>query len=491
MPVSILTTPPPDASHDGDLPMLAEASTLPCRPDSVSMRARRFLRHRLPHYIGLDRAIAFTVLGRAVQGLGSVGSVLFIVHYLTAAEQGYYYALWSLVALQSVFELGFSFVILQVAAHERAHLEIHPDGTITGSKRSHFRLASLLQRAVRWYTACALVMGVALMLGGTRFFSLHQGPRQPAIWTGPLRITVLACVITFAIGPVLSFLEGCGQVSQIARMRFFQSSIAVAMAWSALLTHHGLYAPAMVLTGQGLVAGVLLYSRRSLLLPLLKMRTGGRGISWRREVWPFQWKIAVSWLCDYFIFQLFTPVLFAFRGPVEAGRMGLSMSVITQMSAMVLAWMTTKAAPFGSLIAKRDTPQLDGIFFRTLRQSIALFAAGTVLVIAGVLVAPHVMPRLSQRIESWPIFLLLLLTALSSHIVQSEAIYLRAHKCEPFLLQSIFIALGTAASVVVFARVSGALGVSIAYFAVLGVAGVISATTIFVIKRNQWARSEV
>ena len=47
-----------------------------------------------------------------------MGSVLLIVHFLTAAEQGYYYALWSLVALQSVFELGFSFVILQVAAHE-------------------------------------------------------------------------------------------------------------------------------------------------------------------------------------------------------------------------------------------------------------------------------------------------------------------------------------------------------------------------------------
>ena len=488
MPVSILTTSQPDASQAGDMPMLTDAATLPRRSE---MRAQGLLRDRLHHYIGLDRAIAFTVLGRVVQGLGSVGSVLFIVHYLTAADQGYYYALWSLVALQSIFEMGFSFVILQVAAHERAHLEIHPDGSITGSERSHFRLASLLQRAIRWYTVTALGMGVALLVGGTRFFSLHQDSGQPVIWMGPLRITVLACVVTFAIGPVLSFLEGCGQVSQIAGMRFFQSSVAVAMAWSALLTHHGLYAPGMVLAGQGLVAGVLLYRRRCLLIPLLTMRAAGRGINWRREVWPFQWKIAVSWLCDYFIFQLFTPVLFAFRGPVEAGRMGLSMNVVTQMSAMMLAWMTTKAAPFGTLIATRDTPQLDRIFFRTLRQSIALFAAGAVLVIAGVLVAPHVMPRLSQRIESWPVFVLLLLTALSSHVVQSEAIYLRAHKCEPFLLQSIFIALGTAASVVIFARVSGALGVAVAYFAVLGIAGVTSATTIFVTKRKQWARSEV
>jgi O-antigen/teichoic acid export membrane protein len=157
---------------------------------------------------------------------------------------------------------------------------------------------------------------------------------------------------------------------------------------------------------------------------------------------------------------------------------------------MMLAWMTTKAAPFGNLIAKKDTPQLDRLFFRTLRQSIILFVAGALLVLGGVLMAPHLTPRLSQRIEDWPIFLLLLLTALSSHIVQSEAIYLRAHKCEPFLIQSVLIALSTATSVVILARISGALGVSIAYFAVLGVAGVVSATTIFLIKRSQWARSD-
>ncbi len=466
-----------------------EITTSPKPHGAVWLAVRDFPRYKVPHFIGLDRAIAFTVLGRVIQGLGSVGSVLLIVHYLTAAEQGYYYALWSLVALQSVFELGFSFVILQVAAHERAHLEFHPDGSITGSTSAHFRLASLLQRAVRWYTCAALLMGAALLIGGTRFFSLHQASEQPALWTGPLRVTVLACAITFSIGPVLSFLEGCGQVTSVARMRFLQSTVSVASAWTAMFSHHGLFAPAMVLLGQGFVASILLYSRRRLLIPLLRLRVADHGISWRREVWPFQWKIAVSWLCDYFIFQLFTPVLFAFRGPVEAGRMGLSMNIVTQMSAMMLAWMTTKAAPFGSLIAVNKIRELDSLFFRALRQSISLFAAGALLVLMGVLLAPHILPQLSRRIEDWPVFLLLLLTALSSQVVQSEAIYLRAHKCEPFLVQSIVIAFATAASVFFLARVSGALGVSLAYFVVLGLAGVVSATVIFFTKRRQWAQS--
>lgn len=471
--------------------MLTETTTKSPRPRGSLWLMVRDLLCRVPHYIGLDRAIAFTVVGRAVQGLGSVGSVLLIVHFLTAAEQGYYYTLWSLVALQSVFELGFSFVILQVAAHERAHLEFHADGRITGSDQAHLRLASLLQRAVKWYTGAAVLMGIVLLLGGMRFLALHQQPQAPNIWIVPLRITVVACAVTFSIGPVLSFLEGCGQVTQVARMRFFQSTVSVALSWTAMLTHHGLFSPAMVLLGQGLVASALLYSRRKLLLPLLRMRGAEKGISWRREVWPFQWKIAVSWLCDYFIFQLFTPVLFAFRGPVEAGRMGLSMSIVTQMSAMMLAWMTTKAAPFGSLIAKRQTPELDRLFFRALRQSLALFAGAAALVLIGVLLAPDIMPRISLRIEDWPIFLLLLLTALSSHVVQSEAIYLRAHKCEPFLIQSILIATCTAGSVVIFAKTSGALGVSLAYFAVLGIAGVISATVIFRTKRSQWAQAGI
>jgi hypothetical protein len=234
------------------------------------------------------------------------------------------------------------------------------------------------------------------------------------------------------------------------------------------------------------VACTMLWSRRSLLLPLMRVRAGNLGIHWRDEVWPFQWKIAVSWLCDYFIFQLFTPVIFAFRGPAEAGRMGLSMNIVMQMSAMMLVWMTTKAAPFGSLIARGDNAALDALFFRALRQSLFLLSAASAVVMLGVLAIPHIVPGLGHRIVSWPVFLLLILTTIGGHIVQSEAIYLRAHKREPFLMQSILIAAATAASVTFFAKTSGTLGAAAASFVVLGVCGTASATTIFFSKRRSW-----
>ncbi len=459
---------------------------LPSLPPSVSESGASPWRLLIKRRTGLDRSIAFIVLGRVLQGLGSILTVTFIVRLLTPAEQGYYYALWSLVTLSMVFDLGFSFVILQIAAHERAHLEIDGAGRMTGPQTPLRRMAAVLQLSIRWYLVAAVVMAVALLIGGSHFFSLQHASQSGTVWRWPLRATVFSCAVTFAIGPVLSFLEGCGLVPEVARVRFLQAFAATGFSWVAMLTHHGLFAPAAVLLGQGLVAFSLLYARRRLLVPLMRMAGTSGAIHWRREVFAFQWKIAVTSLCEYFIFQLFTPVIFAYRGPVEAGRMGISMSAVFQLSGIVLAWMNTKGAPFGTLVARRDARGLDRLFFRTLRQSLAILAVGAVALLALAAALPHISSRLGNRIEPWPVFLLLLLTALSAHIVQSEALYLRAHKVEPFLLQSIAIALATCGCILLVVRRWGVMGVSMAYFLILGVAGLISATLIFARMRREW-----
>jgi len=72
---------------------------------------------RIAHTIGLDSAIAYTVLARGWAGVSGLITVALIARRLSPAEQGYYYTFGSLVALQIVFELGFSVVILQLATH--------------------------------------------------------------------------------------------------------------------------------------------------------------------------------------------------------------------------------------------------------------------------------------------------------------------------------------------------------------------------------------
>ena len=133
---------------------------------------------RLLRTLGLDRAIVFTVLARGWSSAAGLVTLFLIAHFLSAAEQGYYYTFGSLVALQIVFELGFSFVILQMASHERAHLSITPSHTIVGAPIAHARLASVLQKSVRWYSVAALLLFCFLLPVGMHFFSVHAQAGQ-------------------------------------------------------------------------------------------------------------------------------------------------------------------------------------------------------------------------------------------------------------------------------------------------------------------------
>lgn len=317
--------------------------------------------------VGLDRAIVFTLLARGWSSLAGIGTLALIARFLTPAEQGYYYTFYSLVALQIVFELGFSFVILQSASHEAAHLIIARDGSISGPARAHGRLASVLQKSIRWYSTAAVLMAVALLPLGIYFFRVNVTPGSQAVhWLLPWCLVVIASSCTFQIDPNFSFLEGCGYVPDVARTRLAQAMLGTLLGWTALLLHHGLLAPGLMIGGQAIAGGVFVYSRRRLLGPLLRIDAGEHRIDWRSEIWPFQWRIAVSWLCGYFIFQLFSPVLFHYRGAVEAGQMGMSLSICGVLMSMAIAWMNTKAAPFGRMIALRDYARLDRTFSQHL-----------------------------------------------------------------------------------------------------------------------------
>jgi hypothetical protein len=453
----------------------------------------RSLRDQLKHWLGLDRAIAFTVMARFWSATAGVVTVLLIARFLTPKEQGYYYTFSSLVALQIVFELGFSFVVLQLAAHERAQLTFLPDGQVEGNAVSHARLASVLQKSVRWYSVAALLMALALLPTGFYFFTKNHHPGAEVAWKLPWCLLVVAVSLLFQLDPVFSFLEGCGSISQVARMRLSQAMLGSLLAWAAMATHHGLFSPAMMILGQATIGSAFLLSspRRRLLKGLLIYKVGEHFVGWRREIWPFQWRIAISWLCGYFIFQLFNPVLFAYQGPIAAGRMGMSLSIAGSIGAIATAWMNTKASPFGSLVARGEIRALDTLFFRTLWQSTALLATGSAAFFLVLVFVDHRFPQFSMRVLPPWAFALLLLTTIMNHVVFSEALYLRAHKREPFLVLTVVVSIVLGCSTFLLGKFWGANSVTVGYFTIGALIGLPSATYTFIRKRREWHHQSV
>jgi hypothetical protein len=436
--------------------------------------------------LGLDGAVAYTFFARLVNIIGSTGTVLLIVRFLSPVEQGYYYTLLSLVALQVVFELGFSFVIQQLAAHECVHLEVHSDGAVTGNPVAHSRLASTLQLSFRWYTGAAFGMALILAPLGSLFFARHAAGAAHVAWQGPWLAAVFASVLSLWCMPFYSFLEGCGQVRAVARMRLHQAIAAVVFAWTAMALHHGLYSPALVIVGQIGIGLLFLFINRRLLAGLMRYPVGQGVIYWGREVWPFQWRTAVSWLCSYFTIQVFIPILFALRGPVEAGQMGMSLSITGYMTALVLPWISTKATPFGRMIAESNFNELDRLFLRTMGQALLAFSIIAVGVCGGAALLPAIAPRIAVRMVPSHLFAVLVLAAGANCIVQCMAILLRSFKSEPYLAQSLIVASITLLLGAGGAARWGNTGAAISYLAATGFVGLPTALWIFARRRRQY-----
>lgn len=444
------------------------------------------LRGWMKSKLGLDRAIAFTVLARTWASVAGLATVALIAQFLSQSEQGYYYTFGSLIALQIVFELGFSFVILQMASHERAHLVLHEDGSVSGEPTAHARLASVLQKTVRWYSAAAVLLATFLLFAGAQFFAVHQQTGEAVHWRFSWFAAAIAASITFQLDPVLSFMEGCGFVADIARLRFFQAVVGSMLAWVSLVAHHGLLAPAMIIAGNASVAAIWLWSHRKFLLGLLRHSPSEHRIHWMSEVWPFQWRIAVSWLCGYFIYQLFNPVLFAYQGAVVAGQMGMSLSIVNALKSVSMSWINTKAAPFGNLIARKQFSTLDRVFFRALIQSLAVCLAGASIIYSGSVYLNWKQVTFCHRLLRPNLLGLLLIGALIDTTVFSEALYLRAHKHEKFLHISILTALLMSASTLICGKYLGVNGIVVSALVIGIIAGLPLGTYTFLKYRRIW-----
>jgi O-antigen/teichoic acid export membrane protein len=456
------------------------------KPDAWLIRQRTQTRNWLRKGLGIDRAIGFTILARGWSSLAGLVTVTLIARFLSPAEQGYYFTFGSLIALQIIFELGFSFVILQMACHESASLTIAPDGTIVGDPVAHARLASVLQKTVRWYTAIAALLAAFLLIAGFHFFSAHPHNGEVVFWRIPWCAAALATTVTFQLDPIVSFLEGCGFVPSVARLRLAQAMSGSALAWLMLILHHGLFAPAMILSANAVVAAIWFFRRRNLLLSLLRHSPGEHRIQWMTEVMPFQWRIAVSWLCGYFIYQLYNPVLFAYKGPIAAGQMGMSLNIANAISSVAIAWINTKAAPFGTMIARKEYSKLDHFFFLALKQSFAVCTVGGLVVWFGAIYLNWAHFSVAHRLLD-PVSLGILLLATSLNVVVfAEALYLRAHKQEKFLLNSVLGAILVGCSTYFLGRNYGAFGIVTGSLLIGVILGLPLGTYTFVKYRKIW-----
>ena len=441
---------------------------------------------RILRLLGVDRAVGYAVLGNLTSLFLGPVTVLLIAWRFSPELQGYYYTFGSLMALQVLFDLGLGQAIIQFASHDWSALSLDEKGRIVGDDAACSRLLSLGRMSFQWYLLAAILLVLGLGPAGYAFFP--HSPSGGVSWSGPWAALCVVVGAGFALQPIFSLLQGCNQVPQFWFYRWIQQVVNGISLWVAILLGAGLWTMPIA-SAAGLLWSVFFLLRRypGFIGSFLSLPAGPL-IRWRSDVWPVQWRIAISWIGAYFTTSLFAPILFRLSGPVAAGQMGMTVTLALVLVAVSSNWVVTKGPRFGVLIAQREYRELDRLFRKSFLSSIAVSCLGAVTIALGVYLLHRYQHPLSARILSpLPTVLLLSATVLNSATI-GISIYLRAHKQEPLAPVYLVTSLVALALALMLGERFGALGITAGYLGVIAVIQLPLSFLLFRRRRAEWHR---
>lgn len=400
------------------------------------MSERSRLRRLINRY-EVDQAVFFAILARAWSFLSGPITTLLIASFFTPELQDYFYVFWFLLGMQAFFELSMDVVIVNVASHEWASLQLTPTRAIGGDDTPRRRLGALRQITGRWYLVGSIAFLVVIGVGGVWFLG-QKTTLARADWIWPwLSVAVLsACQLNFL--PALGLLEGCGQLPTINRVRVAQAVLGSLVVWSLIAAGAGLWAVVGSAAIRFLMDSGLIFGWYREFFASLKDRAAEGTLSWRDEIWPLQWRLGVQSIITYFSLNMFAAVMFQYHGDGVAGRMGMTWSILTALQTAAFAWVETRRPLFGELIVERRFDRLDAVFYRLTTISIVVLASGCGLFCVGLLVLRNwdwwLAQRVSERLLDPLPTLLLCVATVILQVSRCQNIYIRAHKKDPFLI---------------------------------------------------------
>lgn len=416
-------------------------------------------------HFSIDSTVFFSLLNRFWSLSSGLITLWFVANFLSPTNQGFYYTFFSLVSVQILFELGLTYTLTQFIAHEMASLTLTTRKRVVGNLVARMRLFSIVQQSAKWFTGAAIIfMMVAVIAGYFLFMKSYSNDINK--WLFPLLSLSVLSGFKLIITAFEGLIEGIGLASFVAKTRIYSSIVGSIALWTGLTFNGGLYAPS-IMTLCALVFCLVRYitTFKFLILDLIRKKVGKEFISWRNEIWPLQWRMALSWGSGYFIYQAFNPIIFYYQGAIAAGQFGMAMMIINSIMSICSAWITPKVATITTITAQENHAALRSNFASMMKSSVLIAIIMSIgislLLIFGKLFDIEIL----NRFPSIQIIIFLLIGVILNQVVSVIALFIRAKKIDPYASISITSAILTLILLVLFIPTLGLYGAVISYLA--------------------------
>jgi hypothetical protein len=376
-----------------------------------------------------DVAAIYGMIGRLWMIMTGPVTILFLAIYFTPGAQGYFVTFITLAAARTVAELGLGQVIVVKVA------QLHrQDGGQDFAVSPE--VAGLVQFTAKWFAWAGLLVGVGLSLIGMALFSARS--ELPLGQWLPPWIALSALVgIDVALSGLLYPLEGAGQVTSVYFCRMVRSFVNTLILWLFILLGFELWSISIGLAASLLWATYFLYSKGKLVLTALRRNAHVARVDWLAEVFPAQWRIALSSTAEYVGFFTIVPLMYVMHGAIVAGQVGVTWQLTLAVSSIAGALVFARLPEFSRLAKTGSVRELDNLLLSTSLISMAVCLVGATGVAVGVLVLEKVDTQIASRLLPFDEVVIALIGVLIWHFNLTIVAYLRAHGGDPYLPASL------------------------------------------------------
>jgi hypothetical protein len=358
---------------------------------------------------------------------GPVTIVVLAVHFSPYA-QGYFFTFMSLAAARTVAELGLGQVIIVKVAHLCP--PSNPPDTVPP------RVAGLIRFAAKWFAGAGFIVGALLCLGGSFLLGANEG-LPIAQWLPPWIALSWLVGLDVALSGLLFPLEGAGHIRSVYFCRMVRSFLNSIALWLSIMLGLQLWSISIALACSLGWTTFFLFSRGNLVVAALRPHATVAKIDWLAEVFPAQWRLALSSIAEYVSFYTVIPLMYVMHGAVIAGQLGITWQLATAVSSTAGAIVVTRLPEFSRLAAAGSIRELDGLFLSTSLISMLMCLLGALGVGLAVLLLQTIGLQIATRLLPFDQVVILLLGVLIWHSNLTVVSYLRAHGGDPYLPASL------------------------------------------------------
>ncbi len=328
-------------------------------------------------------------------------------------------------------------MIIPFVSHEWVNLGGKSVRELQLDRVSCGRLSSVGRFVFIWYGVGAFLLSVFMFVGGSWFLSISGYGFLEYIRPWSFLSTIYS-IDFFFIG-LWSFLEGCHELKSIYRFRFFQAGVFYTVFIGAVSMGCGLWSAGFAYTAKILCNIAYLFTTKywGFFRFLLKQQTEQVNVYWRKEIFPMQWRIAISWLSGYFAFSLFTPAAFYFQGPLLASKVGITWSAMQSITAICGGYTQPFAPMMGKCVAERDETGLQRLFGTLWKNLFFIALAVSSAFLITLLLLDLFNNPFGERFVSLPAAICFTCGQVLQIMSIPFSIYLRSHKTEPLVLISV------------------------------------------------------